>query len=359
MIYDVKTKNISFLKIAQELKKQGVKNNKFLLLLKDETLQGIDPFSPNLTTQEKIKIYVEICQNKWYFLREVVRIPAQGNDKGIMYEANLGNISISYMKGKNKNTISCLPRQHGKTIGEICDDVWVMYFATSGSSMLYLNKDFKTSKENLLRFKEIKLLLPKWLQTEFLECKEDSDNQERKFIGNKKNSVTAMASPMSEDAADRAGRGLTVPLIYFDEFAFLKYNKIVYDACMPAWDKAASVAKSNGVPYGISITTTPNNVDTSMGGYCKSVIDKSAVFTFACFDMTDKELDDFIENNSSNTFVFIQYTYDLLGKDEAWVKKMIRQCQGDVAKIKREIFLEWPISMDDSLFDEATLDILR
>jgi hypothetical protein len=79
---------------------------------------------------------------------------------------------------------------------------------------------------------------------------------------------------------------------------------------MPAWDKAASVAKSNGVPYGISITTTPNNVDTSMGGYCKSVIDKSAVFTFACFDMTDEELDDFIENNSSNTFVFIQYTYD-------------------------------------------------
>jgi hypothetical protein len=47
-----------------------------------------------------------------------------------------------------------------------------------------------------------------------------------------------------------------------------------------------------------------------------------------------------------------------LGKDEAWVKKMIKQCQGDVAKIKREVFLEWPISMDDSLFNEETLDNL-
>lgn len=224
--------------------------------------------------------------------------------------------------------------------------------------MLYLNKDFKTSKENLLRFKEIKLLLPEWIQLEFLNSKEDIDNQEKKFIGNRKNSVTAMASPMSEDAADRAGRGLTVPLIYFDEFAFLKYNKIVYDACMPAWDKAASVAKKNGVPYGISITTTPNNVDTAAGGYCKSVIDKSAQFTYECFDMSDEQLDEFVEVNSSNTFTFIQYTYDQLGKDEAWVRKMIRQCQGDVAKIKREIFLEWPISMDDSLFDEATLDNL-
>lgn len=358
MIYDIKTTNISFLKLAATLKKHGVKNNKFVLILYDEKLQGIDPRSDTLTPEQKIRIYREICINKWYFLREVVRIPAQGNMRGTPYEANLGNIAFSYMKSKNKNTIMCLPRQHGKTIGEICDDVWCMYFATSGSNMLYLNKDFKTSKENLLRFKEIRLLLPGWLQDEFLVSKDDIDNQERKFIGYKKNSVTALASPMSEDSADRAGRGLTVPLIYFDEFAFLKYNKTVYDACMPAWDKAASVAKKNGVPYGITITTTPNNVDTAAGGYCKEVIDKSVPFDFACYDMDDQQLDDFIENNSANTFVFIQYTYDQLGKDEAWVKKMIKQCQGDVAKIKREVFLEWPISMDDSLFNEETLDNL-
>ena len=98
MIYDITTKNISFLKITQELKKNGVKNNKFPLILLDEKIQGIDPFRNDLSPEMKLRIFREICNNKWYFLREVVRVPAQGNQKGTPYEANLGNISFSFMR---------------------------------------------------------------------------------------------------------------------------------------------------------------------------------------------------------------------------------------------------------------------
>jgi len=42
---------------------------------------------------------------------------------GVNYSLNLGNLTLSYLKSKNKNQIVILPRQHGKTIGEICDDV--------------------------------------------------------------------------------------------------------------------------------------------------------------------------------------------------------------------------------------------
>jgi len=38
MIYDIYTKNHSFLKVSQVLRNRGVKNNKFMLTLYDETL---------------------------------------------------------------------------------------------------------------------------------------------------------------------------------------------------------------------------------------------------------------------------------------------------------------------------------
>ena len=51
MIYDIKTTNISFLKLAASLKKHGLKNNKFVLIHYDEKLQGVDPRSDTLTPE--------------------------------------------------------------------------------------------------------------------------------------------------------------------------------------------------------------------------------------------------------------------------------------------------------------------
>ena len=111
MIFDIKTKNISFLNISKMLRDYGVKNNKEMLILYDESLQGVDPQSKNLTPAQQLAIYVECCSNIWYFLREVVRIPADGAD--IPYELNLGNYTLTYLKLRNKNQILILPRQHG------------------------------------------------------------------------------------------------------------------------------------------------------------------------------------------------------------------------------------------------------
>jgi len=64
MTYDINTKNRSFLKTASDLKKKGVKNNKFMLALYDESLSGIDPFDPGLTEAQKIAIFRECSINK-------------------------------------------------------------------------------------------------------------------------------------------------------------------------------------------------------------------------------------------------------------------------------------------------------
>ena len=235
MIYDVHTKNISFLKVSKMLREKGVKNNKFMLELYDESLVGVDPRSKEVenSPELQVRIYREICRNVWYYLRELVRIPANGAE--IPYELNLGNCALTYLRTKNKNFILVLPRQHGKTIGVATFDVWELCFATKNANIIYLNKDRTNAVENLKRFRDIKDLMPRWLlETYILDPKRDVDNQESKVLHKMNNTIKILSPGGDPDDADRKGRGLTTAKIYFDEFAFMKYNQITYEACLQA-----------------------------------------------------------------------------------------------------------------------------
>ena len=72
-----------------------------------------------------------------------------------------------------------------------------------------------------------------------------------------KNSIKALSAPTSLQSAEGLGRGFTMPSLWYDEFAFLKFNKIVYAAAAPALSRAKEAARKNGTPYGITISTTP------------------------------------------------------------------------------------------------------
>jgi len=84
MIYDYKTNNISFIKMAKTLKDEGVKNWNFCLTLYDSKLQGIDPYDPDLSLELKARIQKEVMINFWYYIREVVRINSTGGKNKII-----------------------------------------------------------------------------------------------------------------------------------------------------------------------------------------------------------------------------------------------------------------------------------
>ena len=90
--------------------------------------------------------------------------------------------------------------------------------------------------------------------------------------------------------------------------------------------------------------------------FCFDMVNDSAKFTLECFDMSDSELDDYIEKNSKNDFVYVSFTYKELGKSEEWFQKQVRGLNNDMAKVKRELLLEWPLSNDLSVFSESQLD---
>jgi hypothetical protein len=334
------------------LQNEGVKNNKFFLKLYDDGLVGIDPYDENLTPEYQARILAEIIRNPWYFLREVVMITVPGGSKH--YELHKGNLAITYCMLNNLNVIEMLPRQHGKTISTVCLYIWFYKFACTNSNILFLNKEFNDSKLNLKRFKDIYDLLPEYLK--FSQSKSDTDNIE--YIASKTtgNTIRALATAHSEDDADKKGRGNTAPMMWFDEFAFLKYNQTIYTAGAPAVSQAMIEAKNNGKYYGKVITTTPNNVDKREGSYCKSMIDNACPFSFSFYDKDPNSLFDYIDKNSNNNFVYVEYSYKELGKDDEWFRLQCKELNNDLLKIKRELLLEWTRSSETSVFSEEQLD---
>lgn len=358
MIFDIDTTNTSFLEISYFLKQKGVKNNKFMLALYDSSLVGVNPFDNNLTPEEKAKIFYEISINFWYFLREVCMVPAQGTTNGIRFALNIGNCAASYCNIHNVNNILILPRQVGKTICEIAYSIWSSCFAASYSEESYLHKNQEGSTKNLSRFKEMKALLPKWL-LDLITEREDKDNITEKYISRLHNKITAMPSASSDSNAEKIGRGSSTPIVYLDEFAFLERNDKIFNVLIPAWYKSATVAKKNKSPYVIRITTTPNNLSLAQAQYCFNYIQNAFHFSYSFYDIPEDEIEHYVEKNSGNNFVYIEYKWKELGLSEDWYNTQLRLMNNDILNAKRELDCIWPESSEGNVFTEAQLDGIK
>ena len=362
MTYDYKTTNISFIQIASELKKLGIKNNKFHLILYDEKLLGVDPYDENLSLEMQVRIRKEIQINCWYYLRNVVRIPVPaGKSCFILHRGNLAEIFCLLL---NLNTMIELPRQHFKTYSAVSFYSWLYLFVAENYNIMFSNKQLADSQLNIKRLNDLVELLPSYLKTH-LDPKLDSSNINLISINKLNNNIKAMSTGRDKASADKIGRGNTVPSIWFDEFAFLAYNETTYKASKPALNTAIDFAKKNNSPYGILITTTPNNLDQPEGKFCYEMIQKAAKFDERFYDWYDwlerdsSKIIEYIEVNSANNFVYIEFSYKQLGKDEAWFKKQVKELEGDMLLVKREILLQWTYASNVSPFSEEQLITLE
>lgn len=126
----------------------------------------------------------------------------------------------------------------------------------------------------------------------------------------------------------------------------------------PANSQASLEAKRNNKPYGRLITTTPGDLQTEQGTWCKQFINNCCVFKDEMYDWEDEEVEEYILNNSANNFIFIQFMYYQIGRSEAWYKHQCRELGNDRFKIKREILLDWTKSSDMAIFGEYEIDRL-
>lgn len=363
--YQLETSNASFREMHFFLKNKGIKNNKFFLVLYDRDLAGVNPRDPRLSGEMKTKIFKECMRNFWYFIREVVRIPDQGGDVGggKQYKLHRGNLAMNYGFINNWNMFLELPRQHGKTIGAIVWYVWVYNFGTTNSEMMFMNKKHDDSKLNLARMKEIIAALPTYLRMDVIykdgKPMKTSNNVESMVNPYNKNKVSTKPGARNKANANSIGRGCTMPIHWYDEYAFILHNSIIYSAATPAFSTASKNAKANGAPYGILITTTPGDMTTDEGMDAYNTKEMAIKFNEAFYDYTYQQLQELRATNTDSSFFYIRFTYQQLGSGEDYFKQICIDMKKNWPAIRREVLLEWSNSSDNSPFTKQDLDAVK
>lgn len=327
------TTNNSFLKVHLFLKKKGIKNNAFFLELYDEKLKDINPLDEeNLSDDIKRRVIVELTRNPWYFLREVCVFPDSGR-----YEAHLGNIAFSYCAFNNINHYVILPRQTGKTAGEMAILVWLMYFGASNANMmLYAQSDDKLD-DNMGRIKAIRDKLPSYLR---LNTTKDKNGE---VIGYKTlgNSVSRMAPGKSEEIANQKFRGRSNVINNYDEFAFIPHIKQQYQSSVLAYMEVARKAERDGRPHYIAITTTAGYLNTKEGVYAFNFLQNCLPWSEDLYDISIEDLRTQIKNNAKNDYVYIEYQYWDLGKSDDYFEQQCKALEYDKDAIDREVLCKW------------------
>ena len=219
-IVDTKTKNVSWLRIAGLYKRMGIKNHAFMLALHDPTLQGVDPFDPELTQDQKLRIARECKVNPWYWFREVMTVPAKASNKRIQFRANRANIATLWLAFNHITGYLIQPRQTGKSLTGDGLDAYMLNTGATNSDLSLITKDEKLRIKTSLQVRELVTLTPKYLR---LLSKKDIKNNERVTINALGNSLNLYVGRNDKKAADNLGRGMTTPIIRIDEFAYI-YN---------------------------------------------------------------------------------------------------------------------------------------
>lgn len=364
-VYQMSTTNKSFLELHYFLKSRGIKNNKFMLLLYDPDLAAIDPHDTHLSFIMKQKVLREVTRNYWYFLREVVRVFEDGNPTGVQFRLNRGNLAFNFCAIYCLNIFLEMPRQVGKTVAAEVRYLYIYNFATANSNITFMHKDQKGSKSNLDDIKKLRDLLPPYLQM----------SQQWNMVNGKKkklpSTVTTMANPVTHNIINTTAsarnpmiasnllRGQTITLLWADEWAFIKYNNVIYSNGMPALNTAFNSAKKNNAPYGFVITTTAGILSTEEGTYAYKQIQNATPFDEAWYDLSFDQLSDLINSNMNSIFVYIRFDYIQLGLGEAWFADLCRKMEFDMVRIRREILLEWIDQPENSPFDANDLEALR
>jgi len=85
------------------------------------------------------------------------------------------------------------------------------------------------------------------------------------------------------------------------------------------------------------------------------MVEKACRFDECMYDWTVEEVQECLDKKSDNDFLYIEFSYKQLGRDEAWYRENCRALNNDLLKIKREILLEWTKASDVSVFSEEQL----
>lgn len=337
---DLKTRNKTFLKYAYILEKLGVKNNAFHLALYDQSLVGVDPTSNDLTIEQQTRINMELQFNPWYYFREVAAFKGSAESR-IPFRADRATISMLWTFFNHIDYALIMMRQWGKSGTGDQLHTYINQIAGRGQNTQIITKDNDLRKQHIQRLKDIRSMLPGYVNT---TTKDDADNSieiTNKFYSNH---LTIAVARANEDDALKAGRGFTSEIFQGDEVPFIKNAHLMFPSALGSTSTARKNAEAAGAFWGNIFTTTAGKLDTEEGKYAFKLINDGMYWNEKLFDCTDRlETIKTIKVHSRGDRVLLNgtFSYKQLGVSEEVLRDIIANVGGTVESINRDFFNVW------------------
>ncbi|QQO90758.1 hypothetical protein pEaSNUABM10_00276 [Erwinia phage pEa_SNUABM_10] len=352
---DDTTKNKHFMYFADTLKGLGVKHWYLHLALLDPELQGVDPHDPHLTVEQQARVIAECARNPWYYIRECLRVPADGTD-GVPFKIDRGNFAMFWIFFNNIDVAIEFLRQHGKTVGMCSLLSWLLRFLEKSRTIL-VTKGPVLREETITKLKELRNCLPKYL---WPIHPDDPDNKEAFACMAQGNKLITAIGQNDEQSANGVGRGLTAGRLFSDEGPFTNNIHIILPAALASGTAARNINEESGVPYGNVFATTPGDLATPEGQYMYDLMTSGINWDERYIDIpTRQQLIDLIRHNSTSKMprimFYAKFNHRQLGTSDAKLADMIANATGSPDQIRRDFGGEWttggfnkPFSGDDA-----------
>lgn len=365
LYYDMTTANTTFYQMHILLKKLGIKNNRAHLLLFDRELLGVDPFDPYLSQDMRARVYTECRRNIFYYFREVYRYPAKvETEPATRFALHLGNLVYLWLNAQCFNTYIELPRQTGKTFVVFGAQGYDYDIGSTGAtivSMHYIRAfAIKNKNESVIRPLNS---LPKYLrlhaatkktvkgETVLVDNEELNESDADKMLNVCTGTTHRTVVPgNTESQAYKAGRGLSPEFIGIDEVNFIKEIAIVLTSIIYAFKTASDIARRQGRRYGITLLSTPGDLNTKNGQYMHNIIyNEMCEWHHRLFDKDRAALHKYLAQ-SKRAFFRIKYDYDDLGLNQNWLEEQIAN-NGIGKGFRTDVMLQWEFDSSDSPYD--------
>lgn len=359
-IVHTKTQNRSWVRHAHLLKSMGVKNHAFHLALINPLLEDVDPHDPNLTREQIAMIALEIKINPWYFFREVARVPSLGGIDKPRLKANRGNIALWWCFFNHLFTFLIQIRQTGKSLSTDTLMVYLLFVMCTNTKINLLTKDDKLRRENIGRMKDIIAGLPYYMQ---IQTSKDTDNGEEVTVRALNNFFKTHLPQSNKQRAANAARGMSTPIMSFDEGPFQVNFKISFEAALAAMTAAREQARINDQPYGVIVTTTAGEKDTDSGSFVYGELQQAFQWNECLLDCKDEEhLYSVIRaasRDGETIMMNITLNHRQMGETDDWLRDRMRNARAKGQAAERDFLNRWTSGTSNSPFDADTSDRIR
>lgn len=337
----LETKNESFIRLAALYRDMHIDNHNFILALHNPDLKHIDPFNPNITTEEMVLVAIECKQNFWYYIREIARGLGGTYQNPVRFKANRGNISAFWLFMNHIFFTLIQPRQTGKSFSTDNLMTWLLNIRCRYTNINLLTKDDKLRSANLERLKDLDTELPFYLRQ---RTNKDIANTEELHISSLNNKYSGLLPNRSPKLALNVGRGLTSAIFQVDESAYLPNIEIIIPAALAAGTAARDIARNNNEPFGTIFTTTAGKKDDRDGKYTYRLLQNSADWTEKFFDCKSLEdLEYTIRRASVKGELRVNCTFNhrQLGYTDAWLKRAMEEANSTGEDAERDFLNKW------------------